>query len=125
MEGQNAANCYGEFVQLVTDEGIEVGVVQAASASECQNACDSNELCNSASYCPWLGGNCWLKDRILDGSEPTRENGDCRTLYKTPCATPSPPPTSPPPTSAPTPPPTNPPPTSAPTPPTPSPVPSP
>jgi len=90
--GGRAEQCYGEFAHLVSDEGAEVGSIGAESALACKSACDRNALCNSVSYCPeW--SRCWLKDRILDGSEPTTPNGECKTYYKTPCSPPSPAPT--------------------------------
>merc|ERR1719343_838828 len=53
--------CFGELPGLAVTEGNGVGAaVSAASANECQAACDAQEGCNSFSLCP-LWSECYLK----------------------------------------------------------------
>jgi hypothetical protein len=79
------APCYGDFSNLVVEEGNGVGGVITSSSSECQTACTNNANCQSVSFCPQWNG-CWMKDMFLTGSETTKVLGQCRTYYKRTCS---------------------------------------
>jgi len=80
--------CYGEFAELVVDEGNEIGAqIYTRSAEECKSSCSDATQCRSFAICPQWNG-CWMKDRNLIGSEPTKTLGDCKTFYKMPCDAP-------------------------------------
>jgi len=86
---------YTHLEQVVEDEGAGVGsTVYTNSAEECQRRCDETGGCESFTICPgWY--KCWMKDRSLTGSEPTKQTADCRTYYKRSCdAAPPAPPTA-------------------------------
>merc|ERR1712217_1016573 len=86
----STGSCYGEFDQLVSDEGKQVGTVHAGSLEVCKDACNREPLCNSFSFNPVWG--CLLKDRVLDGSELTKEGpkSQWRTYFKAACTPPAP-----------------------------------
>ena len=50
------------------------------SLEECQAECDRIEGCNSIGVCPRDG--CYLYDKKITPSEPTKTNVDCYTSYK-------------------------------------------
>jgi len=81
-EDQATSKCYGEFAQLVVDEGNSVGnPMGTRDAEECQRACSEREDCKSVSFCPqWH--NCFMKDKVLQGDEPSRVYGRCNTFFK-------------------------------------------
>jgi len=86
--------CYGHFTDVVVDEGIDVGQrLFTKSPDVCQAACTNDPNCKSFALCPAFHG-CWMKDRALTGSEPTKVLGQCRTYYKMVCVVPSPTPPS-------------------------------
>jgi len=88
--------CYGHFTNVVVDEGVNVGHrLFTRSSNDCQAACTNEPNCKSFSLCPEYNG-CWMKDRALTGSEPTKVAGSCRTFYKMVCValTPTSPPTA-------------------------------
>eukprot|EP00931_Biecheleriopsis_adriatica_P034476 TRINITY_DN198_c0_g1_i11.p1 TRINITY_DN198_c0_g1~~TRINITY_DN198_c0_g1_i11.p1 ORF type:complete len:1626 (-),score=281.10 TRINITY_DN198_c0_g1_i11:41-4918(-) len=96
----NAGICYGNLSAVAVDEGGGIGdKIDTLSLEECQRACTNDNQCQSAAYCPHFEG-CWLKDKILVGSEPTRDFYDCKTIYKSSCDSPdtvaTPPPAPPP-----------------------------
>merc|ERR1712083_1150440 len=76
-------SCFGEFSQVVSEQGGGVGgEIVAASDEACKVACLGDPSCKSFVYCPgW--GKCWMKDRQLNGTESTGPQSDCRTYYQT------------------------------------------
>merc|ERR1719203_1802497 len=102
MCGACRGSCFGEFREVVADEGNQVGEVIAPTAQDCKNICYDDASCNSFAYCAEYGQACWLKDRVLNGSEATIPKGACKTYYKRPCWSQTPTPT-PSPTLSPTP----------------------
>jgi len=81
--GACGGSCFGEFAQVVSEQGGGVGgEIIATSDEACKVACRGDPNCKSFVYCPgW--GNCWMKDRQLNGSETTGPQSDCRTYYQT------------------------------------------
>jgi len=86
-----AATCYGNFANLVAEEGNAVGEqLFTSSAEQCRAACTENAQCRSFSLCPQWNG-CWMKDKTLSGNEATRVVGTCQTYFRMPCSsTPAP-----------------------------------
>ena len=74
--------------QVVLNEGNHLGVRYQFSYEACETFCESTSGCNSFVHCTNSNehtGDCWLKDKILNGNEPTRDdsNGNrCTTYYK-------------------------------------------
>ena len=68
----------------VKEEGNDVGSQFGKSLDECKARCSGTNKCGSFAYCPGNKG-CYLKDKKLTGSEPTRSHNDCTTYYRT-CA---------------------------------------
>lgn len=82
---QGADTCYGDFPNLVAQEGNGVGQeLSTTSSIECQTACTNNADCQSFSLCPQWNA-CWMKDKVLTGNEATVVNGQCKTYYKRAC----------------------------------------
>merc|ERR1711972_177146 len=81
--GACGGSCFGEFPQVVSEQGGGVGgEIVAASDEACKVACRGDPNCKSFVYCPgW--GKCWMKDRQLNGTESTGPQSDCRTYYET------------------------------------------
>merc|ERR1712151_924082 len=81
--GACGGSCFGEFSQVVSEQGGGVGgEIVAASDEACKVACLGDPNCKSFVYCPgW--GKCWMKDRQLNGTESTGPQSDCRTYYET------------------------------------------
>ncbi|CAJ1354121.1 unnamed protein product [Effrenium voratum] len=77
-------NCYGSLPALAASEGTHAGKVSTNSLAECQKECDGKANCKSFSFCPQWNG-CFLKERVLTGSEPTVTKGKCRSYFKTSC----------------------------------------
>merc|ERR1712228_829746 len=80
-----AASCYGELNVLAEDEGDSVGqAVSTSSADQCKKSCSQYAECQSFSLCPqW--NMCWMKTRVVDGGESTKDLGECRTYFKRSC----------------------------------------
>jgi len=80
--------CYGEFHEVVADEGNDIGVPEITGAQSdlhCKSVCSGNDRCNSFTHCPqW--GTCFLKDRRLSGIESTNAEQPCKTYYKKACS---------------------------------------
>ena len=77
---------YRSFNATVLDIGkslIEKKIV--SSLETCQRVCDQTEGCKSIRYCP-SSGNCFVKDKKLNGSEETQKKGQsesqCFTSFK-------------------------------------------
>lgn len=66
-----AATCYGELSAVATEEGDGVGQIETLSLKECQNACTSNDKCQSAAFCPEFQG-CYLKARNSLAMKPPK-----------------------------------------------------
>ena len=53
---------------------------------ECHKKCDETKGCKSVRYCP-VKGNCFIKDKVLDGTEKVKEEGRkedrCFSSFKT------------------------------------------
>jgi len=77
--------CYGTLSAVAEVEGAGVGEITTLSLQECQAACSDNDRCKSAAFCPEFEG-CYLKEKNLNGNEPTRNFYDCRTIYQKPCS---------------------------------------
>ena len=77
------SGCYAELNGLAQSEGRGIGEVSTTSLAQCQRSCNENSECNSISFCAEWG--CFLKDRTFSGTEPTRQEGACRTYFKSPC----------------------------------------
>eukprot|EP00441_Pelagodinium_beii_P007800 CAMPEP_0197690874 /NCGR_PEP_ID=MMETSP1338-20131121/108959_1 /TAXON_ID=43686 ORGANISM="Pelagodinium beii, Strain RCC1491" /NCGR_SAMPLE_ID=MMETSP1338 /ASSEMBLY_ACC=CAM_ASM_000754 /LENGTH=680 /DNA_ID=CAMNT_0043273365 /DNA_START=116 /DNA_END=2158 /DNA_ORIENTATION=+ len=83
--------CYGHLEAVAAEEGDEIGSkVETLSLQECQNACTNVNECQSFAFCPHFDG-CWMKTKVLTGSEPTRNFYDCKTYYKKRCESTIPP----------------------------------
>ena len=81
--------------KVVIDEGKNLGSRQLVSKKTCKGLCSGTNGCNSFVHCEMeqkdvsgtkiLVGDCKLKDKVLTGSEETRDgsNGNkCTTTYK-------------------------------------------
>ena len=69
----------------VIDEGNPVGgEVTKASEFECGKLCDSRKGCNSFAFCLEKPGkiNCYTKDKILKGNEPTKQPSNCASYRR-------------------------------------------
>ena len=79
----------------MTDEGKNLGSRQLVSKKTCKGLCSGTNGCNSFVHCEMeqkdvsgtqiMVGDCKLKDKVLTGSEATRDDsyGDkCTTTYK-------------------------------------------
>ena len=67
---------------VAVDEGNHLAVQYWITLNACKSFCDETDGCNSFAHCPTDDtGDCWLKDKTLDGSEPTRYHGTCTTYY--------------------------------------------
>ena len=72
----------------VLDEGKNLGVKYLVSYETCESFCESTLGCESFVHCKMSDanrGNCWLKDKILHGTEPTRNNSNgsqCTSYFK-------------------------------------------
>ena len=49
---------------------------------ECQRMCEENKLCNSIAWCPEHNDRCYVKDKKLTKTTPTRYHGYCTSYYK-------------------------------------------
>merc|ERR1712217_108338 len=76
--------CFGELSSLAEDEGAAVGAITTTSKTDCKAACEASPSCKSVSFCPQWNG-CWMKNRVLTGSESQRSAGACQTLFKKSC----------------------------------------
>ena len=75
-------------IDLVANEGGDVGDLDKASRDDCAAACDEEPRCNSFSYSASLR-DCWLKDRDFctgpssgDFSRAAFKDGDYHTFYR-------------------------------------------
>ena len=74
---------------VALDEGKNLGVKYGVSYDTCESFCESTLGCESFVHCTMFdtntgeAGDCWPKDKILGGSEPTRNdsNGNQCTSY--------------------------------------------
>ena len=73
---------------VALDEGKNLGVKYWVSYETCESFCESTLGCESFVHCTMSDantGDCWLKDKILHGTEATRNdsNGNqCTTYFK-------------------------------------------
>ena len=72
--------------EVVEDEGNGVGVKYWVSFETCASFCEETSGCNSFAHCEMSEektGDCWLKDKFLDGNEPSKiSTNGCTTYYK-------------------------------------------
>ena len=82
---------YNLLDSIVEDEGNSIGVapIHGEILDHCKQRCDENidKGCKSFGYCPnEKQGTCYLRDKMLTGSEPTVFRSDgCFTVYKADC----------------------------------------
>ena len=72
------------YKKVVIDEGNDVASFSGKSLKECKRACTDNKLCHSFAFVPAPdqdNKNCYLKDKKLRGSEPTKYSKDWMTYY--------------------------------------------
>ena len=73
---------------VADDEGKTVSVGYWMDLNLCKHFCSENVNCYSFAHCTMNSkgkGDCWLKDKILDGSEPSRDTttgNQCTTYYQ-------------------------------------------
>ena len=72
--------------EVVYHEGNEVGKKKGISFKDCKEFCNQKSECMSFSYCNDNEDNqfCHLNDKVLTGSEETKEKGDgqyCTTYF--------------------------------------------
>ena len=67
--------------KVVVDQGNGLGSHENMSLDECEDFCNKTTHCHSFAYCSSGNNGCYLKDKILDGSEPTHASGGCTTYY--------------------------------------------
>ena len=69
---------------IVRDEGNKISTSLGLTGNDCKQSCDESAGCNSFSRCDKLHGftTCALKDKLLDGSEPTEYKRGCTTYYQ-------------------------------------------
>ena len=66
---------------VVKDEGEELSHHRGVIIGQCKSLCDKNVQCNSLKYCQskrW----CYLKQKVLTGTEPMHTSADCTTYYR-------------------------------------------
>lgn len=78
--------CWGTLPALAADEGASASgdLKNRPSIDQCKAACADNAACNSFSSCPQWNG-CFMKTRRLKGDESTKQQGECKTFYRTSC----------------------------------------
>ena len=64
------------------DEGEVVGRIVNLDDERCKMRCDLNSLCHSFTFCTEAGGECILRDKVLNGNEATRQKQGCTTYYR-------------------------------------------
>ena len=72
--------------KVAKEEGktIVKGSLQEVSLQDCKDNCRSNSECNSFAFCIGeTGSNCYLKDKLLFGTEPKKHHDYCTTYYPT------------------------------------------
>ena len=67
--------------QVAVDEGQHVESTEEESLEGCKQSCAERSGCKSFSFCPTSG--CYLKDKILDGTEAYHKQhySGCTTYY--------------------------------------------
>lgn len=72
------------YSYLATEEGNDLGGVEAKTLTACKDSCDSTSGCRSFAYGNPNGNkNCWLKDKSMTESEPATYDGYWTTYYQT------------------------------------------
>ena len=77
---------YKSMAGMVLERGFDVipkQVVAPHNLEACQDLCDGVSGCKSVRYCP-NSGTCYIKDKILSGTEAQRP-AVCFTSYQTTC----------------------------------------
>ena len=73
---------------VVKDTGRDIGGLERGSLRDCESLCFDTTLCKSFSFCPrskWNEGQCWLKDKVFDGTEKLADQrGWCTSHYESP-----------------------------------------
>ena len=75
----------GIYEQVVINEGNDVAMSKTLSLEECEILCDATRGCNSFAYAPppmYDMINCYLKDKIITGSDETTFKQDWTTYYR-------------------------------------------
>ena len=66
--------------QVAVDEGQGLASTEVKSLEGCKLSCTETSGCKSFAFCPsWTG--CYLKNKVLEGTEDTRDHDDCTTYY--------------------------------------------
>ena len=64
---------------VAEQEGNPVGDYSEKTLAQCKEICDESDMCNSLAF---SDGNCHLKDKCIDPSEPQRLVQGYQTHYK-------------------------------------------
>ena len=74
----------GIYGKVMANEGNDVNEFRPKSLDECKALCDTTDGCNSIA---WRNTNlhCYLKDKVLTGSETTVDSTDGWTTYYRKC----------------------------------------
>ena len=56
-----------------------MGHYSEKTLDQCKTLCNDNDRCNSLAF---AGGNCHLKDKCVESSEPQKVTGGYKTYYK-------------------------------------------
>ena len=71
--------------EVVEEEGNTVFMKVVASVQNCEDLCDKNEACHSFRYCKDNSDDseneCFLKDKVLTGNEPSIFVEHCASYY--------------------------------------------
>ena len=68
---------------VAKDEGNAVGDVHRnVDIAQCKKHCDQTSECNSFAINPSSGGECSLKDKVLNGNEATKTIAGWSTYYR-------------------------------------------
>ena len=78
LDGKCGYKHYGADL-VVADEGNTIAQKQG-NAEDCKLYCNSVSGCKSFAVCG-SDGTCYLKDKLLTGSETTRKVETCNTYY--------------------------------------------
>jgi len=78
--------CYSKLSGgLPLDEGNSVGQSSGVSLDDCEQSCTRNPSCKSLSYTTKWNGLCFLKDKTLSPSTPTKSDPDFSGYYQVDC----------------------------------------
>jgi len=83
--GGGKSVCYTKLGGLPVDEGNSVGQSFGGSLESCKTSCTANSRCRSLSYTTNWGSQCFLKDKVLSPSTPTKYSQYYVSYYQTAC----------------------------------------